>query len=176
MRKGFSKFLGVGLILLLVDAFTKYLVLVRLNLSSISYSPFYPYGGVGIFQDFFGIDFCITKVTNFGSAWGIFSSHPSVLLIVRMGILLSLFVYTCFINNQKRRRLPLFLIIVGATGNILDSWIYGFVIDMLHFNLWGYSFPVFNLADSMIFLGIFSLIFQSFFQRKHGTSLSKRAS
>ena len=174
MRKGFSKFLGVGLLLLLVDAFTKYLV--HFHLPSISYSPSYPYGGTGIFQDFFGIDFCITKVTNFGSAWGIFSSYPSVLLIIRMAILLSLFVYACFINNQKRRRLPLLLIIVGAAGNILDCWIYGFVIDMLHFNLWGYSFPVFNLADSMIFLGIFSLIFQSLFQRKHATSLSKRAS
>ena len=176
MKKGFSRCLGMGLMLLIIDALLKYLV--YFHFPSPSYSSSYPYGGIAIFHNVFGIDFCITKVTNFGGAWGIFASYPTVLLIIRSGTLLSVFIYACFLNDQKKRRIPLFLIIVGALGNILDCWIYGFVVDMFHFTFWGYSFPVFNFADSMIFLGISTLVLQSLFQKrkKHVRALSDKPS
>jgi signal peptidase II len=53
------------------------------------------------------------------------------------------------------------LIIAGGIGNILDYFIYGHVVDMFHFILWGYSFPVFNVADASIFMGIVSLLWMS---------------
>jgi signal peptidase II len=179
MRKGFSKkggffsYLFVGIVLLALDLFSKYWVSYELPHSYYT-TPFYPYGGIGIFQNVLGIDFCINRVTNFGGAWGIFSSYPIVLLIVRIASFFGILTYALFLNDEKRRKVPLLLVLVGALGNIVDCLVYGSVVDMLHFTLWGYAFPVFNFADTMICLGVFSLIFQSLFykKKKHAASFS----
>jgi signal peptidase II len=42
---------------------------------------------------------------------------------------------------------------------VLDYLLYGHVIDFFHFVFWGYSFPIFNCADSYITLGVLGLIF-----------------
>ena len=54
-------------------------------------------------------------------------------------------------------------IIVGAVGNLVDYVAYGFVVDMFHFILWGYDYPVFNVADTAITVGMGWLIVLSFF-------------
>jgi len=181
MKKAFSKktgaFVIAALILFFLDFASKFWIERVLNHLHCA-APYYPYGGMGIFHNFLGIDFCISHVINLGSAWGIFSSFPIVLLIVRIAILVGLIVFTLFLNDQKRRSVPLMLIIVGAFGNILDFFLYGGVIDFFHFTLWGYSFPVFNVADTLIFLGVTTLIFQSLIskKKKHAHGFSNQSS
>lgn len=118
------------------------------------YSWIYPYGGIGIFENFFGIEFSISHQINRGAAWGTFSEFQIYLLYLRIALILGLLVYTVGFNKKAFWNVPLALIIAGATGNVLDYFIYGYVVDMLHFVLWGYDFPVFNIADSSIFIGI----------------------
>jgi len=148
-----------SLLLFALDATTKYFTFA--HFSGSGYGSFsYPYGGIGVFQDFLGIDFSINCVLNKGGAWGVFSSFPKVLLGVRIGIILALAVYTLFINPLKKRTFPFLLIIIGALANIIDVFIYGAVVDMFHFVFWGYSYPVFNVADMLIFFGVAILIMQ----------------
>lgn len=158
------RFIFLALLLFICDAFTKHLVLTKLPNMYYS-SPFYPYGGVGVFQDFLGIDFCINRVGNRGGAWGLFATYPNILLIFRIGIILGGFVYAAFINKVRKRDLPFLLILTGASCNIFDCFLYGFVVDMFHFILWNYSFPVFNVADMMIFFGVSTLIIQSLMEK-----------
>ena len=46
-------------------------------------------------------------------------------------------------------------------GNVLDFFLYRHVIDIIHFVFWGYDYPVFNVADSLIFIGTFLILFMT---------------
>ena len=133
-------------------------------------NSFYPYGGIAIFKDFFGIDFCITHAANTGGAWSLLSTYPHLLLYLRLVIILSLFIFIIFYNKNPSRHIPFILIAIGAVGNILDTFIYGAVVDMLYFNLWGYSFPIFNIADTLIFCGVASLVVQMLLEKNRKES------
>ncbi len=123
-------------------------------------SRFFPFGGINVFQAF-GIDFCIHHVTNKGVAWGLGGGIQELILLVRIVVIAGLSVYLIRSVKAFPQRYPLLLIIAGGIGNIIDYFIYGHVVDMFHFILWGYSYPVFNIADSSIFFGIITLLFKS---------------
>jgi signal peptidase II len=116
----------------------------------------YPFGGIPIFS-FGGITFSLNSIANTGMAWGFFADCPGVLFTIRIFILLGLIFFA-------PKQFPIWLIITGAFGNALDYCLYGKVIDFFHFTFWGYSFPIFNIADSCITIGVIVLIF---FSRQH---------
>jgi signal peptidase II len=58
------------------------------------------------------------------------------------------------------------LIFGGAIGNVIDRLLYGAVVDFVRWHAYGYSWPVFNLADAAITLGIGLLIAESLFADK----------
>lgn len=130
---------------------------------------FFPFGGVSIFQAF-GIDFCIHHVTNKGVAWGVGGGLQNLILVVRILIIAGLTIYLARSPKALPQRIPLTLIIAGGLGNILDYFIYGHVVDMFHFILWGYSYPVFNVADASIFFGIAALLWKSWKKPKHAVA------
>lgn len=138
------------------DAKTKSLALLKLQEAI---SSDFPYGGKAIFHNFLtGIDFSLNLVANQGAAWGIFSNYPKLLTYAREGIVLFLLTRIVKTSIRLSKRMALSLICAGATGNIIDHYKYGYVVDMLHFSFWGYDFPVFNVADAAIFTGSLWLI------------------
>ncbi len=153
--------------LLFFDVFSKYLTYTYIPQMRWMHVA-YPYGGYGIFQDVLGgLSISINHVQNKGAAWGLFSGYSDQLLLCRMVIILALLLYTAmFIHNPFQKKL-FFCVIAGAIGNVIDYFVYGSVIDMIHVNLWGYTFPLFNFADMYISLGIAALLFSPLFQRNH---------
>lgn len=176
MRKTrWLKLLYIALALLILDIFSKYLIDAYLPLIERS-APFYPYGGLGIFKDIGGVELTIVHATNKGAAWGAFAQFQPYLMALRFVFVAVLLVYLVFINRQENLQIPLTLITAGATGNVLDFFIYGHVVDMIHFNLWGYHFPIFNVADSAIFIGVFCIFALTLFGSKQTVkSHSKRS-
>jgi len=144
----------------LIDILTKYLT-VKFLLPIGGNDFLYPYRGVGVFEDFFGIDFSLVYATNYGAAWGLFSNHQHILLIARIAMIIGLIVYAVVYNKNRSYDIPLALIITGASCNVLDYFIYGHVIDMFKFVFWSYHYPVFNIADSAICVGIFWFVLAS---------------
>ena len=114
---------------------------------------------VSVFKDFGGIDFSLRFVKNHGAAWGLFSSYQEWLVALRLILIVSLVVFTFFLNRQRKWDLPLVLLISGAIGNVIDCYRYGFVVDFLQFTFWGYPFAVFNVADAAVTLGVAWLFF-----------------
>lgn len=115
--------------------------------------------GISVFRNWLGIDFSLEYVMNTGAAWGFFSSMQLGLLWGRCAIILALLAYLFFSEFSFSRSLALVSILSGAIGNVLDFFIYGHVVDMFYFRFWGYSFPVFNIADASIFCGVVLLFF-----------------
>lgn len=153
----------LGFFVFIADFITKFLTAAHIPLM---YGSQFPYGGIGIFKNFLGIEFSIVHAINRGAAWGLFSDYQLYLIVLRIVLIFSLILYLVFYNKHPGFVIPMTLISAGALGNILDYFLYGHVIDMLRFVLWGYDFPVFNVADSFICIGIFSLMITSWFESK----------
>ncbi len=150
-------FIGFAVFIFMADAFLK--AYIHFQIPPINACPpVYPYGGVAVFRGWHGIDFSIVHVINKGAAWGVFASFQDYLLYVRIAIIGGLFTYLFFVKASSYRKFCLMLIATGALGNVIDYFIYGHVVDMFYFIFWGHSYPVFNIADSAIFMGIVLLL------------------
>lgn len=102
--------------------------------------------------------FYLTLVHNEGAAWGLFSDAKVVIAIgtIIALILIYHFIY-CFKQN-KRNNLAFGLLIGGLGGNLIDRILFGYVRDFLDFYIFNYDYPVFNIADVCIVLGVILLI------------------
>jgi signal peptidase II len=153
-------FSSLGIVIFMIDGLLKAYAHYCIPLMSSS-SYVYPYDGIAVFQGWAGIDFCLTHVINRGAAWGVFANIQHVLLYARIAIIGGLLTYLFCVKGDVFRKFCLMLVAAGACGNVADYFIYGHVVDMFYFVFWGYSYPVFNLADSAIFCGIALLLGQS---------------
>ena len=102
--------------------------------------------------------FSLTKVYNTGASWNILAGHRFVLIIITLIILVLLIIYQNKFKDNKRNILAFSLLYGGIIGNLLDRIIYGYVIDFFDFNIFGYDYPVFNIADICIVFGIILLV------------------
>jgi signal peptidase II len=121
----------------------------------------YPYGGIGVFKNILGVEFSISHTINTGAAWGAFSQWQLPLVALRIALICGMLIHLAYWNKQPEHRAPITLVVSGAACNVLDTFIYGHVVDMLHFILWGYDYPVFNVADAAIFIGVAWLLLLS---------------
>jgi len=101
---------------------------------------------------------------NEGAAFSIFSQAPELLKIIfllALPLLIAAAVvyYAMFKAGGKRSCLGLAFIFGGALGNLYDRILKGSVVDFIDFYFNGYHYPTFNLADSMIFIGILMVLF-----------------
>jgi len=113
--------------------------------------------------------FIIPKIAGFilernqGIAYSIPLSGPA--LIITVLIILALLVFILSRAYQKKELTIIFslsLIIVGAFSNFLDRLRYDYVIDFITLTSW----PVFNLADMMITVGVFIILWKMIRKRK----------
>lgn len=153
------------LLLLAADILSK--IAASHSIPTMAFSDrWFPYGGIGIFSDFYGISFSLNTTFNTGAAWGIFAGHSGLLFGIRAAIIFGLILYLVIFQSAKMPKFPLWLIVTGAVGNALDYLRYGHVVDFFHFVFWGYSFPIFNLADAYITIGVAILFLVSRFSKK----------
>lgn len=99
--------------------------------------------------------FLLSYRENIGAAWGIYI-NPILLLALNFAILI-LVNYFFFKSADFRRKISIIslaLISGGALGNIIDRLFLGYVRDYISVGWW----PVFNLADAYIVIGIFLVI------------------
>lgn len=101
--------------------------------------------------------FHLTYVTNTGAAFSLLTGHVEWLRWLSLAVSIGLMALAWFGPVLKTlERLGYGLILAGALGNGIDRFIAGSVVDFLDFRL--IQFPVFNLADVFINVGIVCLL------------------
>lgn len=103
--------------------------------------------------------FYITSHRNRGAAFGILQNQRGFFLIITTSIVIFI-AYYLWKSRDKHVLLlvSLSLILGGALGNLMDRIYCGQVTDFLDFRFGGYSFPIFNVADSLIVIGVSLLL------------------
>ncbi len=107
--------------------------------------------------------FGLTYACNTGAAFSLFAQGNTLLLFVFIAIALAVIIWLyIYFSKQPSLLLKISfgLVLGGAIGNLIDRFRLGYVTDFLLFTIRqiGFVFPVFNLADSSICLGIFLLM------------------
>ena len=100
----------------------------------------------------------VTYVQNTGAAFGLFQGHGGAFMLVSVAV--STWVCLELVRKRTQARssaLALALILGGAMGNLIDRLRFGYVIDFLDVRVW----PVFNVADSAITIGVGWLLVQA---------------
>ena len=138
-------FLSLSIFVVLIDQFTKYLMLYNKKLF--------------INKDFllFKLDF----VKNYGAAFNIFSGSRVILSLI--SIFFSILLIYLILRKNTLNSLDLYsysFILGGTIGNGIDRIYKGFVVDFINLNI--INFPVFNIADISINIGFIFLLYNIF--------------
>ena len=117
---------------------------------------------VNIIDNFFSL----TYVLNDGAAFSLLASKTYLLVLI--ALLCLLFIIYEVKNNLDDRVLSIgySLVLAGLLGNFLDRLIDGYIIDYLSFKIFTLNFPVFNLADILIVVGIIIVIIKEILKER----------
>jgi signal peptidase II len=112
--------------------------------------------------------FNLVKVRNNGVSFGMFNNFEYAQIVFSMlqiAIIIVLLILL-YKNTKGYLTIAFGLIIGGALGNLIDRIKYKAVADFLDFHLFAYHWPAFNLADSLIFIGVVMLLFEELLIKK----------
>lgn len=152
----FITFIIIALLIIL-DQVSKVLVLENLKIAGTD---------IPVIGNFFAI----TLVFNKGAAWGMGDNYTLILAIISLiaGLVAIYFSTKNDFSKRKIYSIALCLIVAGAYGNMIDRFLTVFkvldgVIDFLSFNFGTYQFPVFNVADMCLVIGVILLVIDIIF-------------
>lgn len=136
----------ISITIFLIDQIIKFIITANLNL----------YEEIIIIKDFFSLFY----VQNFGAGFSILIGQRLFLILISLIALVAIIYYLYRNKDIKKYEKILYPVLIGGIlGNLFDRIIFGYVIDYLSFNFFGYEYPVFNFADMAIVISIFGLLF-----------------
>ena len=134
-------FAAVTAILAAVDQYTKYLAAAGLK----NRPAFRIIDGV----------LELTYLQNRGAAWGMLEGRQGFFAVLTVLVLIAI-VYVIIRTPFTKKYVPVniaaTLLAAGALGNFIDRCMYGYVRDFIYFRL--INFPVFNVADCYVTIGL----------------------
>ena len=132
----------IGILALSLDFVTK--LMVVMNMSYGQKIPLIPC-------------FNIVRVHNYGFSFGILNSFMSPIIMALLCLVIVVFLLM-WARREKIYLFPAIIISLGAVGNIIDRFAYGYVVDFLDFYIKSYHWPAFNVADCAIVFGNINLL------------------
>lgn len=143
----------IGLFILGLDQFTKYLV-VRFMEEGESIPVLSKY-------------LELTSHRNSGAAWGMFQDQMIFFYVVTV-VVVAILVYV-YIKEAKGNfllQLAIVMLMAGSLGNFIDRILFQEVVDFIDVLIVFYDFPIFNVADSALTVGVILMLLEFFFTGK----------
>ena len=154
---GIWPWLGLALIIVIIDQFTKTLIL-----------GYYKLGDATYVTSFFNV----VRAHNTGAAFSFLAGAGGWQrwLFTGIGVGAAVFIVWMLKSHagQKLFSFSMACILGGAIGNVVDRMMHGYVVDFLDFHIGNSHFPAFNVADSAITIGAACLILDELLRVRKG--------
>lgn len=106
----------------------------------------------------------LTSHRNEGAAWGMLQGRMWLFYIITVFVIV---VLVMFYKREAKTSLllqtSLVLLMAGAIGNFIDRLLFQKVVDFVDTVIFGYDFPIFNVADASLTVGVILMMIQIFF-------------
>lgn len=168
IKKHQNLLIGIAIIIgtLLIDIMTKLLsnAFIPKQTGSLNETP------ITVIPGFF----YLVEHHNFGVAWSSFENNIFILYLIPL-LALGLFIYLFLKVDFKKKILysiAVSMMISGTLGNYIDRLFRGYVVDFLSFHFGSYVYPTFNIADSLLVVGVILFVMDLLFfehKRSEGT-------
>ncbi|MFE8699002.1 signal peptidase II [Cytobacillus sp. FJAT-54145] len=137
----------IALFIILLDQWTKWLIVKNMEIGD----------SIKVIENFF----YITSHRNRGAAWGILQGQMWFFYVITIIVVIGIIYY---IQKAAKGKLllglSLALMLGGAIGNFIDRLFRKEVVDFINTYIFGYDFPIFNIADSALVIGVALLMLQ----------------
>jgi signal peptidase II len=108
----------------------------------------------------------ITSHRNRGAAFGILQDQRYFFIIITIIVVGAVIYYLQKHATDSLLKTALALVLGGALGNFIDRLLRGEVVDFVDVYIGSYDFPIFNVADSALVIGVGLIFIQSFMESK----------
>lgn len=144
----------IGIIVIILDQATKWFIAAKLTIGE----------EISVIGNFF----LITSHRNRGAAFGILQDRRWFFIVITIVVVCAIIWYMLQIRKSGSWVVltGLGLILGGAIGNFWDRAMHGEVVDFLMFNFGSYTFPIFNVADSAICIGVVLVLLDTLLMAK----------
>jgi signal peptidase II len=131
----------IALIIIAFDQWTKWLIVKKMDLGE----------SIEVIRNFI----YITSHRNRGAAWGILEGQMWFFYVITAVVIIAIIYYIQkMAKESKLLGISLGLMLGGAIGNFIDRVFRQEVVDFMHTIWFGYHFPIFNVADSSLVIGV----------------------
>ncbi|WP_027954127.1 signal peptidase II [Halobacillus kuroshimensis] len=142
-----------ALVLIILDQWTKYLVVTKMEIGQ----------SIPVIENFF----YLTSHRNQGAAWGILQGQMWFFYIITVIVIGFVIYYLQQMGKQSRLvGAALSLILAGAVGNFIDRIFRKEVVDFANTYIFTYDFPIFNVADSALVIGVAFIMIAAFLDER----------
>ncbi|MFG6115201.1 signal peptidase II [Halobacillus sp. MO56] len=139
--------------IVVIDQWTKWLVVKNMYLGE----------SIPVIANFF----YLTSHRNRGAAWGILQGQMIFFYIITLIVIGVIIYYLHQYGKQyKLGGIALALLLAGAIGNFIDRLLRKEVVDFFDFIIFTYDYPIFNIADSSLVIGVILVMIASFLDER----------
>lgn len=143
----------LAIFLIAMDQLTKYIIVKTMHIGD----------SISVVGDILEI----TSHRNHGAAWGMLQNQMTFFYIITVIVLIAIaFFYYKEASYNPIMQLGLTLIFAGAIGNFIDRLFRGNVVDFIDTKIINYDFPIFNVADACLTIGVIVLLYEMLFNQK----------
>ncbi len=148
-----ARYYILALFVILIDQFTKWLIVTKMDI----------YEQIPIIDQFF----YITSHRNAGAAWGILQGQMVFFYIITVLVIIGIVYYMQrYARNFTLLAIGLGLVLGGAIGNFIDRLFRKEVVDFLDVMIFSYDYPIFNIADSALVIGVICIVVATLFEER----------